>query len=252
LNLKKRVIPIVLLDGFSVVKTVEFDERRNLGSPVTVVRTYDTRNVDEMIVLDIDATDENRSIDHLTIADLAKDCFMPLTVGGGIRTIEDIRTALKAGADKVAINTEAIRSPELIEEAAKVFGSQCLVASVDIIASDGALRIFNKQIDSSLPVDIFSWTKELESRGAGEILINMVHLDGTLSGPDVEFAGTLSDRLDVPLLYAGGISGTEDCVHLGRTSVSAICASSIFHFTGITPLDCKQEMHKHGIPVRLT
>ena len=111
MSLKKRIIPIVLLDGFSVVKTIEFDERRNLGSPVTVVRTYDTRNVDEMIVLDIDASDENRSIDHLTIADLAKDCFMPLTVGGGIRSIGDIRTALKAGADKVAINTEALRSP---------------------------------------------------------------------------------------------------------------------------------------------
>ena len=146
MSLKKRIIPIVLLDGFSVVKTIEFDERRNLGSPVTVVRTYDTRNVDEMIVLDIDASDENRSIDHLTIADLAKDCFMPLTVGGGIRSIEDIRTALKAGADKVAINTEALRSPQLIEEAAKVFGSQCIVASLDVVIADGSPLVFNKQV----------------------------------------------------------------------------------------------------------
>ena len=252
MSLKKRIIPIVLLDGFSVVKTIEFDERRNLGSPVTVVRTYDTRNVDEMIVLDIDASDENRSIDHLTIADLAKDCFMPLTVGGGIRSIEDIRTALKAGADKVAINTEALRSPQLIEEAAKVFGSQCIVASLDVVIANGSPLVFNKQVEATLTGDVFNWAKELERRGAGEMLVNMVHLDGTMSGPDVEFASELSDQLDVPLLYAGGVAGTEDCVRLGRTSVSAICASSIFHFTGITPLDCKQAMLTEGLPVRIS
>jgi cyclase len=252
LSLKKRIIPIVLLDGFSVVKTIKFEERRNLGSPVTVVRTYNTRNVDEMIVLDIDASSEGRSIDLFTISDLAKDCFMPLTVGGGIRSVEDIRAVLKAGADKVAINTAALTSPSIIDQAAKVFGSQCIVASVDIIAEADEYEIYNAQLPNRSAKSVREWVCELENRGAGEILINMVDLDGTMSSPNIDLAAELSRQLQVPTLYAGGISGPPDFVSLGKTDLSAVCASSIFHFTNVTPMECKLAMAEAGIEVRLS
>ena len=131
--LRKRVIPIVLIDGFSVLKTIQFNERRGLGSPVTVVRTYNTRNVDELIVLDIDATRQNRSIDIFTVKDIAEDCFMPLTVGGGITNLDHIRTLLKNGADKISINSEALERPDFIKEASDVFGAQCIVVSIDVV-----------------------------------------------------------------------------------------------------------------------
>jgi len=247
--LKKRIIPIVLLDGFSVVKTIQFNERRNLGSPITVARTYNSRNVDELILLDIDATSSGQSIDLHTIKDIAKQCFMPLTVGGGIRSINDIEATLLAGADKVCINTAAITSPKLITEAAQIFGSQSLVGSIDISESAGGWNVYSQK--KILKIDALSWAQELEDSGAGEILINIVERDGMMEGPNIELAATIADAVRVPVIYAGGVSCTDDCVHLGRTTISGLGVSSIFHFTSLTPLDCKQSMFEAGIDVRL-
>ena len=247
--LRKRIIPIVLLDGFSVLKTIGFSERRNLGSPITVVRTYNTRNVDELILLDIDASSNGEPIDRFLLRDITKECFMPLSVGGGIKSIKDIEGLLKVGADKVVINTQALIVPEFILEAASVFGSQCIVVSIDTILIDGKYKVFNKNIDL-LDLDLFKWVKKVEQLGAGEILINCVDLDGKMSGGNVKLADQLSKMLKIPVVYAGGVSCADDAALLAETNVSAVAAASIFHFTEETPADCRKALALRSIPVR--
>jgi cyclase len=248
--LRKRIIPLVLLDGFSVLKTRKFQTGRNLGSPITVARTYNTRNVDELILLDIYASRQNRSIDAFTIKDIAAELFMPLTVGGGIRTVEDMRLALKMGADKVSINTEAISNPDLITECSSVFGSQCIVASVDVQCINGSYAIYNngKVIEG---LELVTWCRQLEALGAGELLINAVDLDGTEQGADILLARTVADAVRIPVIYAGGVCSTEDAASVAKTKVSGVGISSIFHFTSITPSECKAAMNAHGVPVRV-
>ena len=248
--LKKRIIPIVLLDGFSVLKTIKFNERRNLGSPITVLRTYNTRNVDELILLDIDASRDNRSIDIFTVAEIASECFMPLTVGGGLKTSDDISIALSKGADKVSLNSGALDNPGVIKEASRYFGSQSIVVSIDVLFESGRYHIFkNGQVFKD--IDVWEWCKEAASLGAGELLVNSVDRDGTMSGGDVALADKVSQLVDIPVIYAGGISGPENCADLGATGISALGIASIFHFTSTTPRDCKIEMNRHNVAVRL-
>lgn len=248
--LKKRIIPIVLLDGFSVLKTINFEQRRNLGSPVTVMRTYNTRNVDELVLLDIDASKQNRAIDKFTIEEIAKDCFMPLTVGGGIKTIKDIEELLKRGADKVSINTYAFENIEFIREASKIFGAQCIVGSVDVVTIDNEYFLYSNG-NIYRDIDVFFWVKKLEEFGAGEILLNNVSLDGMMTGADANLASLIASELKIPVIYAGGISSPEDAAKIALTEVSGVGISSIFHFTDSTPADCKQSLREHGVPARL-
>ena len=248
--LKKRIIPIVLLDGFSVLKTINFKQRRNLGSPITVMRTYNTRNVDEMIILDIDASKQGRPIDKFTIKEISKDCFMPLTVGGGVRSCNDIESLLKVGADKVAFNTAAINDPSFITTAASSFGSQCVVVSVDVIKVGDNYRIYSG--DNVLDnISVPSWIKKVQDLGAGEVLINDVSRDGTMAGCDFELAYALSNETHIPVIYAGGISNPQNAVNLIKASgVDAVGMSSIFHFTDYTPEDFRRELRANGIPAR--
>lgn len=248
--LKKRIIPVVLIDGFSVLKTINFDVRRNLGSPVTVMRTYNTRNVDEMIILDIDATRQHRSIDKFTIAEISKDCFMPLTVGGGISCCKDIEDLLKAGADKISINSIALNRPESVKIFSDEFGSQCIVVSIDLVEQEGKYYIY---IDGVVRVDInlYDYLKALEDSGAGEILVNSVTRDGSMAGGDVNMAKFINELIHVPLIYCGGISSPENSVEVIKTSdVDALGISSIFHFTNYTPDDCRKALRENGIPAR--
>lgn len=247
--LRKRIIPIVLLDGFSVLKTIQFDERRNLGSPITVARTYNTRNVDELVLLDIDATAQQRPIDKFTIAEIALDCFMPLTVGGGIRSLNDIGQLLKKGADKIAINTIALEQPEFITQAAKEFGSQCIVVSIDVEEVGSDYSIYNKNINDDKK--LVDWMKQCEDLGAGEFIINNVTRDGKMEGGNKDLAELASASVSIPLIYCGGIDSPENAADIASTAVSGIGISSIFHFTDTTPDDCKHSLAKHHIPVRL-
>jgi len=247
--LRKRIIPIVLLDGFSVLKTINFKQRRNLGSPITVARTYNTRNVDELVLLDIDATKQGRAIDKFTISEIAQDCFMPLTVGGGISSIKDIQDLLTRGADKVAINSYVIEKPSFIKEASSIFGSQCIVVSVDVIEEEGKFYIFSRgEINRNL--ELIYWIKHAEELGAGELLINNVTRDGMMEGGGVELAALVASSVSIPVIYVGGISCPEDAALIGRTDVSAVGISSIFHFTDYTPNDCRVALAKANIPVR--
>lgn len=247
--LRKRIIPIVLLDGFSVLKTIKYDQRRNLGSPITVVRTYNTRNVDELVLLDIDASKQGRAIDKFTIAEIAEECFMPLTVGGGIKSLADIRELLKKGADKIAINSYAIENPKFIKEASDEFGSQCIVVSIDVINVDNEYSVYSQVIDSS-HLTLSSWMKTVEMYGAGEILINNVSLDGTMEGADYELALNVSSLVDIPVIFSGGVKNPSDAAKIASTRVSAVGISSIFHFTDFTPNDCSKKLNELGIPAR--
>ncbi len=247
--LRKRIIPIVLLDGFSVLKTVHFKTRRNLGSPITVIKTYNTRNVDELVLLDIDASRQHRSIDKFTIAEISEECFMPLTVGGGIRSVEDIAELLRCGADKVVINTVAIENPEFISQAASLFGSQCIVVSIDVVHTNDGYIVFNNGIQHP-EVDFTSWLLEVEKLGAGEILLNNVSLDGTMEGADVNLADMTASLVSIPVVYVGGVRDVDDVVKIAKTTVSAIGISSIFHFTNATPKDCSEALKLRGIPAR--
>jgi len=241
--LKKRIIPIVLIDGFSVLKTINFDVRRNLGSPVTVMRTYNTRNVDEMIILDIDATRQHRPIDKFTIAEISKDCFMPLTVGGGI-------SLLKVGADKISINSVALNRPASVREFSDEFGSQCIVVSIDLVEQEGKYYIYVDGV-VRVDIDIYDYLKALEDSGAGEILVNNVSRDGSMAGGDVKLAKSINEVIHLPLIYCGGISSPENSVEVIKASdVDALGISSIFHFTNYTPDDCREALRENGIPAR--
>lgn len=247
--LRKRIIPIVLLDGFSVLKTIKFNQRRNLGSPVTVARTYNTRNVDELILLDIDASKQGRAIDKFTIAEIAQDCFMPLTVGGGIISIKDIQELLAKGADKVAINTYAYKNPNFIKEASEIFGSQCIVISIDVVELDGGYKIYKEgQINSD--INVFDWLKQVEQLGAGELLINNVTRDGNMKGGDVKLAELIASHVSIPVIYVGGICSPEDAANIAKTKVSGIGIASIFHFTDFTPNNCNAALKAESIPAR--
>ena len=249
--LRYRVIPIVLLDSYSVVKTIRFDVRRNLGNPITVARVYDSRGVDELILLDIDASKQSRGIDLHTVEAVAKECFMPLTVGGGIKTSREISSALKAGADKVSLNTVLFENPDFFREAVSVFGSQCIVASVDVRKNNlGEYRVFSHAGKGDLGLNE---SLELLVRSkVGEILLNSVDQDGVMNGYDyrlIEYAASIVRT--IPIIAAGGASAPQDCAKAVQAGASAVAASSMFHFTSITPRMCKESMQESGLLVRL-
>ncbi len=247
--LKTRVIPVVLIDGYSVLKTIQFTERRNQGNPITMARIYNTRNVDELILLDIDASEQARSIDLFTIEEIASECFMPLTVGGGLRSIEDIRSVLERGADKVVLNTIAIEKPEFVADAVRVFGAQCIVGSVDTKKSENGYKVFSK--GKVTDIDAKDWILRLQELGVGELMLNSVDKDGTMLGVDLELIEMIAPLVKVPLIYCGGVANPIDMVAPIQKGVSAVAAASIFHFTRWTPDCCKRELQKNNIPVRL-
>ncbi|MBC7428134.1 MAG: imidazole glycerol phosphate synthase subunit HisF [Bacteriovorax sp.] len=249
--LRTRVIPIVLLSGYSVLKTIKFDERRNLGNPITIARIYNTRNVDELVLLDIDASKQKRAIDFFTIQDIASECFMPLTVGGGIRKIEDIRNLLKRGADKISINTYALENPDFISESAAIFGSQCIVVSIDLKKGPDGYFIYSSIDNETTKLNPIEWCKKCEELGAGELLVNFVDLDGTMAGVAHDYINQIANAINIPLIASGGVAVPEDAVKIAKAGASGVGISSIFHFTNYTPLDCKIAMNAAGILVKI-
>ena len=250
--LKTRVIPTLLWKNLGLVKGVAFDSWRRVGTIMPAIKVYNTRQVDELIVLDITATSQRRLPDFDEIREFSAECFVPLTVGGGVRTVEDIRELLRSGADKVSINSAAFDRPELIREAAERFGSQCIVVSID------ARRNANKHYDClshsgtrCTGKDVGEWALEIEKLGAGEILITSVDRDGTMQGYDIDLVKLVTDRVKIPVIASGGAGSYEhmcEALHAGRAS--AVAAASMFHFTEQTPLGAKQFLSGRGIAVR--
>lgn len=250
--LKTRVIPTLLLKDLTLVKGVRFDSWRRVGSVMQAVKVYNLREVDELVFVDITATLDGRDPDYETVDEIADECFMPLTVGGGIRNVEQVRRLLRVGADKVAINTAAVGDPELVAAVASEFGTQCVVVSIDARRSeDGSLEVWTHSANTPTGLDPIDVAREAERQGAGEILITSIDRDGTFEGYDLELVRSIVDAVEIPVIASGGAGSYEDC---GRAVVeagaSAVAAASIFHFTEQTPLGVKDHLASLGVPVR--
>lgn len=250
--LKTRVIPTLLWKNLGLVKGIAFNSWRRVGTIMPAVKVYNTRQVDELIVVDISATSEGRAPDFEEIIEFSAECFVPLTVGGGIRSIEDIKQLLRAGADKVSINTAAYERPELVSEAAERFGSQCVVVSIDALRnSDGSYCCMSHSGTQTVAREPREWAEEMERRGAGEILITSVDRDGTMSGYDLELIRCITACVRIPVIASGGAGNYEHMFQaLDTGKAAAVAAASIFHFTEQTPLEAKNYLAARGIPVR--
>lgn len=249
--LKHRIIPCVLLKNWQLVKSVQFETYRTIGHPTGTVRVYNARNVDELIVLDIDASLNHEPINTEIITDMANECFMPLTIGGGIKTIEDVYTVLNAGADKVSINSQAIISPAFIREVATIFGSQCVVCSIDVKKVGTAYRVYNKSM-GILEIDPLELAREYQAQGAGEILLTSVDREGTNSGYDLELLQLFQHQLKLPIIINGGMGEPSHGVQALLLGADALAAASIFHYSHYTPNMIKAELNINHYPVRLS
>ena len=250
--LKVRVIPCLDVKGGRVVKGVNFVRLRDAGDPVEQAMLYDAQGADELCFLDVTASQEKRGILLDVVRRTAEKCFMPLTVGGGVRTLEDVRALLLAGADKVAINTEAVRRPEFVREAARKFGSQCIVAAIDAKrVAEGRFEVFTHGGRSGTGIDAVVHAVALAASGAGEILLTSMDRDGTQSGYDLVLTRAVSDAVKVPVVASGGVGGLDDLVNgIRKGHASAVLAASIFHFGEATIGNAKEKLTEAGIPVR--
>jgi cyclase len=250
--LKIRVIPTLLWKEFGLVKGIGFDSWRRVGPVLPAIRVYNQRHVDELILVDILASEEGREPDYESIRDFAQDCFIPLTVGGGINSINQVQELLRAGADKVSINTAAYFDPNLITQVANRHGAQCVVASVDVrkVGSD-RWDCFCRSGKEATGREVISWVKELEDRGAGEILITSIEKDGTMEGYDLNLINAVTGAVRIPVIASGGAGNSGHLIAaVQEAGASAVAAASIFHFTEQTPEQMKNEMRKAGIPTR--
>jgi len=251
--LKRRVIPCLDVKDGRVVKGVNFVDLRDAGDPVESAIAYDRAGADELCFLDITASHENRGIILDVVSRTAEACFMPLTVGGGVRTTDDIRKLLLAGADKVSINTAAVFNRDFVREAAEKFGSQCIVVAIDAkMVSPGKWEIFTHGGRKTTGLDAVDYAREVVSLGAGEILLTSMDRDGTKSGFDVALTRAVADAVPVPLIASGGV-GNLDHLVTGVTEghATAVLAASIFHFGEYTIRQAKEHMARAGIPMRL-
>ena len=250
--LTARVIPCLDVKDGRVVKGINFVDLRDAGDPVEQARVYDKAGADELCFLDITASHEKRDIMLDVVRQTAEECFMPLTVGGGVRSTEDIRILLAAGADKVAMNTAAVDDPALVRAGAEKFGSQCIVVAVDAKRDgQGGFQVFTHGGREATGLDALEWVKRLAALGAGEILLTSMDRDGTRAGYDVELTRAVADALPIPVIASGGVGILDHLVEGVRDGhASAVLAASIFHFGEHTIAEAKAHMAAAGVPVR--
>jgi cyclase len=253
--LSVRIIPCLDVNAGRVVKGVRFKELRDAGDPAQIAKAYELQGADELVFLDITASSSERDIMRDIVEETASHCFMPLTVGGGLRSVENIRDMLNAGADKVSLNTAAVLNPDLISESSSRFGNQCIVVAMDAKwdPDAGTWRVFThggRKPTNLLAVD---WAREVVRRGAGEILLTSMDADGTKAGYDIPLTRALSDAVEVPVIASGGAGTLDHLVDvLKEGHASAVLAASIFHFGEFTISQAKEYLAKAGLPVRLT
>jgi imidazole glycerol-phosphate synthase subunit HisF len=250
--LKVRIIPCLDVAGGRVVKGVNFVDLRDAGDPVEQASVYDRAGADELCFLDIGASAENRDIILDVVGRTAERCFMPLTVGGGVRSLEDIRRLLRAGADKVSINTAAVTDPELVRRAAEKFGSQCVVVAVDAKnVAPGRWEVFTHGGRKATGLEAIAWASRMSGLGAGEILLTSMDRDGTRLGYDIELTRAIADAVPVPVIASGGVGSLDHLVAgIREGHASAVLAASIFHFGEYSIADAKARLAEAGIPVR--
>ncbi len=250
--LKTRIIPCLDVDKGRVVKGVNFVDLVDAGDPVEQAKVYDAAGADELTFLDITASHEDRETIFGVVAQTAEQCFMPVTVGGGVRTVDDIRKLLLAGADKVSINSAAIANPEFVRKAALKFGSQCIVVAVDAKKMGDHFEIFTHGGRKETGIEAIGWAERMAEYGAGEILLTSMDRDGTKSGFDIPLTRAIADAISIPVIASGGV-GTLDHMVEGVTEghASAVLAASIFHFGTYSIQETKTHMQAAGVPVRL-
>ena len=250
--LAKRIIPCLDVKGGRVVKGVNFVGLRDAGDPVEVAAEYDKQGADEVVFLDITASHEERDIILDVVSATAEQCFMPLTVGGGVRAVEDIRRLLKAGADKVGINTAAVLTPHVVNDAADAVGNQCIVVAIDAKArAEGGWEVYTHGGRRPTGIDAVAWAREMQERGAGEILLTSMDGDGTKSGYDIQLTRAVAEAVTIPVIASGGAGTLE---HLREALVEgkadAALAASIFHYREHTVQDARDYLKQHGVCVR--
>jgi cyclase len=250
--LKVRVIPTLLHKNFGLVKGVAFDSWRRTGDALQAMKVYNLREVDEIVFLDIAATPAGRGPDFALVDELADDCFVPLTVGGGVRSIEDMTRLLAVGADKVAINSAAVANPDLIDQGAARFGSQCIVVAIDVRRDASGRGVVTTHCGQrTTELDPVAWAIEAERRGAGEILLTSVDRDGSRGGYDIDLVRAVSAAVSMPVVASGGAGTYEHMAAALDAGAAAIAAGAIYHFTEMTPREAKAFLKSRGYPVRI-
>ncbi len=249
----KRIIPCLDVRNGRVVKGVNFKSLQDVSSPVELAKYYTQNGADELVFYDITASSDGRKLFTDILCETAKSVFIPLTVGGGINTVEDFDRVLKCGADKVSVNSGAIRNPDLICKAAKLYGDQCVVLSVDVKRVDGVFRVFAKGGRENTGMEAIEWIKRCVANGAGEVVVNSIDTDGVKKGFDLEMLEKVCDAVNVPVIASGGAGKIEDFITLFNTvpKVDAGLAASIFHFGEVSINDLKKEMKRNNIPTRI-
>lgn len=248
--LKTRIIPTLLWKGPILVKDIGFKSERVVGTIIPSVKVYNTRQVDELMVLDITASNNNREPDYQTVEEFSGECFMPLTVGGGIKNSNHVHKLLKSGADKVAVNSAALENPQMISEIANIFGNQVLVVSIDAKKHDGEYFCYSHSGTKRTAKKAEDWAMEAAKLGAGEILITSIERDGTMQGYDLELIEKVAKLVSIPVIAQGGCGDYEDMYKALKSGANAVSAASIFHFTEQTPLEAKKYLKNKGIPTR--
>jgi len=251
--LKIRVIPTLLWKNVGLVKGIHFDSWRRVGPVLPAIKVYTMRQVDEIILVDILATQEHRNPDYTSISDFTRECFVPMTIGGGIKNLEHIKKLLRAGADKVALNSVTYDNPDIIRQAAQLFGSQCIVASIDVKdVSNNRKECYKCSGTVPTGKNPIDWAQLMEKLGAGEILLTSIDRDGTMQGYDIDLIRSVTDSVAIPVIASGGAGGYshmhEAIIH---GNASAVAAASIYHFTEQTPLEAKKYLAAQKIPVRM-
>ena len=248
--MKLRIIPTVLFNQNNCVKGKQFKSWRVCGNIAQIIKLYSLREVDEIIFLDIGARE--KLINYRLIDDFADDCFMPITIGGGIKSLLDIEKLLQVGADRVCINTSAFENPKFINEAVRYFGSQCIVLSVDYKKIDGVNKVFTQSGKHNTNVLLDEYIHQIDQLNCSEIILTSIDLDGTLSGYDFDTAITISKKINTKLIVSGGMSDPHDIEKIAKNSnIQAFAMSSIFHFTEKTPMDIKKKLKEIGLSVRV-
>jgi imidazole glycerol-phosphate synthase subunit HisF len=252
MGLAKRIIPCLDVTNGRVVKGVKFVSLRDAGDPIEIARRYDDQGADELTFLDITASSDDRDLILHIIEEVAAQVFIPLTVGGGVRKVEDVRRLLNAGADKVSINTSAIQNPQLVADSAGRYGSQCIVVAIDAKRAGQGWEVFTHGGRRPTGLDAIEWARKMQSLGAGEILLTSMDRDGTRDGFDLGLTRAVSDAVDVPVIASGGVGNLQHLVEgIEEGHADAVLAASIFHYGEYTVRQAKEYMSQHGIEVRL-
>ena len=251
--LTKRIIPCLDIKDGRTVKGINFEGLVDAGDPVELARRYVAEGADEIVFLDITATKENRKTLTELVRLIAAEISIPFTVGGGIRTVDEIETILKAGADKVSLNSSIVHHPQLLNDASRAFGSQAIVAAVDVKQTGSSWGVYVKGGTEAAGLDAMEWISEAEQRGAGEILLTSMDRDGTKAGFDLELLSMVNSQVTIPVIASGGAGTIQHCIDAVLTGkADAVLAASIFHFKQIEIMDLKKQMRDKGIPVRIS